>query len=89
MITSNERKALQAIVDSEYQDGGNPVGRHVWTQYVNPFNNKKSQGGTYASLSAKGLIRIGGDYNMGTGRGKMGTVCITQAGVDALSTSTN
>jgi hypothetical protein len=84
-LTQNEVKALQAIVNSEYQDGGDPVGHDVWTQYCNPFGNKKSQGGVYASLSQKGLIRVGGDYDLGTGHGKMGTVCITREGLNALS----
>jgi hypothetical protein len=83
-LTDNEARALRTIVASEYQDGDNPVGHDVWTQYVNPFANKKTQGGVYASLSQKGLIKIGGDYDMGTGKGKMGTVCITQSGFDAL-----
>lgn len=84
MITSNERKALTAIVESEYQDGGNPVDHNVWTQYVNPFANKRTQSGVYASLSKKGYIRIGADYDMGAGNGTMGTVAITEAGYRAL-----
>lgn len=86
VLTSNERKALQAIVDSEYQDGDqmeHVVGHDVWTQYVNPFQNKKTQSGVYASLSKKGLIRVA-DYDMGSGHGVMGTVHITQAGWNAL-----
>ena len=75
MITDNERRALEAIINSEYQDGGNPVGNDVWTQYCNPFANKKTQSGVYASLSKKGFIKV--DDMDG-----MGTVCITQAGFD-------
>jgi hypothetical protein len=86
-LTANERKALKAIIASEYQQGDardDVVDHDVWTRYVNPFKNKRTQGGVYASLSTKGLIKIGGDYEMGSGHGTMGTVSITAAGWDAF-----
>lgn len=78
--TPNEVKALQAIVDSEYQDGSDPVEHDVWTQYVNPFPNKITQAGVYNSLIKKGLIS-----SRPASGGEMGTVHITKAGMDALT----
>ncbi|UOF80922.1 hypothetical protein [Caudoviricetes sp.] len=80
-LTANERKALQAIVDSEYQNGSKNkqevVGNDIWTQYCNPFSNKRTQSGVYASLSKKWLIQI-------EECGNMGTVAITESGWDSL-----
>lgn len=88
MLTTNERKALQAIVDSEYQDGGDPIGHDVWTEYCNPFTNKRTQSGVYASLSKKGFIRVGFLEDV-AGRNRMGTVCITEAGFKAMQSKLN
>ena len=82
-LTANEIKALQAIVNSEYQSSNDPVGHDVWTLYVNPFSNKRTQSGVYASLSKKGLIRIGGG-NGAEFSDDMGTVHITQVGHTAF-----
>ena len=80
-LTANERKALQAIVDSEYQNGSKDkqevVGNDIWTQYCNPFSKKRTQSGVYASLSKKGLIQI-------EECGYMGTVAITESGWNLL-----
>src|SRR5688572_3868614 len=84
MLTKNERTALEAIRRSEYQSGNrrdDVVGHSVWTQYCNPFENKRTQSGVYASLSKKGFIRIS-DYD------GMGTVAITEEGWDAAMIST-
>ena len=83
-ITKSEKRALDAIVSSEYQDGGDPVGHYVWTQYCNPFSSKRTFSGVVASLSKKGLVKIGDDYKMDSGFGTMGTIAITTAGVAAL-----
>lgn len=85
-LTSNEIKALQAIIASEYQDG-DPVDHDVWTMYVNPFPNKRTQSGIYSSLSKKGFIRVGFCED-GQGRNRMDTVCITQSGFDSLQKGT-
>lgn len=87
-LTGNEVKALEAIVKSEYQDGGDPVGHDVWTKYVNPFTTKTTQSGVYASLSKKGFIQVG-FLEDGQGRNRMGTVCITKAGLAALQRATS
>lgn len=81
-MTKNEMKALKAIVESEYQNGGNPVDHDVWTEYCNPFGSKRTFSGVMSSLSKKGYVYIS-DMDMGTGLGKMGTVAITQAGFNA------
>jgi hypothetical protein len=82
MITTNERQALQAIVDSEYQNGSSKkeevVGNDVWAKYCNPFANKRTQSGTYASLAKKGFITTS-SYGPGED-----TVAITDSGWDAL-----
>lgn len=87
-LTTNEEKALQAIVKSEYQDGRNEatIDHDVWTKYCNPFHNKATQGGVYASLSKKGFIRVG-FLEDGQGRNHLDTVCITQEGYAALRNS--
>lgn len=79
-LTANERTALRSIVDSEYQNGSNKedvVDNDIWTQYCNPFSNKRTQSGVYASLSKKGLITI-------NECGNMGTVAITEKGWDSI-----
>lgn len=88
-ITANERKALEAIRDSEYQSGSareDVVGHAVWTSYCNPFSNRKTFSGVIASLSKKGMVICGGstaDANYEAGCDGT-TLALTEAGFDAL-----
>ena len=81
-LTANEAKALQAIVDSNYQDGSgeDTIDYEVWTVYSNPFENKRTQSGVYSSLSKKGLITTGREDDF-----PFDTVAITEAGYTALA----
>ena len=54
-ITSKELALLNIIAKSEYQDGANPIGHHVWLDYI---VNSQSEGGVLASLHKKGLIAL-------------------------------
>lgn len=62
-LTDNERIALRAILESEYQNGESRedvVEHAVWTSYCNPFSSKRTFSGVVASLVKKGLVKTGG-----------------------------
>jgi len=77
-ITETERKALQGILDSNFQDGPGEVGKWVWTWSANPFKTKRTFSGAVASLVKKGLADV-------CDEGDDAVICITQAGMDALN----
>jgi len=87
-ITSNERLALRAVLNSEYQCGDSRecvVGNQVWTSYCNPFDSKRTFSGVVASLVKKGLVTTGGgpaDANYQAGCDGT-TLALTLAGYDA------
>ncbi len=76
-ITTNEREALQGILDSDFQDGPGEVGKQVWTWSANPFKSKRTFSGVVASLVKKSLVDICED-------GEDSTIWITQAGMDVI-----
>ena len=81
-ITTNERAVLEAIRDSEYNDGADTSA--IWTFSVwdnidrTIVPSRKSLGGIIASLVAKDLVREGGS-------GKDAQIALTQAGLDAIT----
>lgn len=81
-ITSKEREALRLIVNSEYQDGGDPVGNAVWLDYI--FNSK-SRGGVLTSLKSKGLVGFNLSPDRPSGTITESTVWITEEGMEAYS----
>lgn len=88
-VTPFERRMLEAIRDSEYQDGDfsvagdfdpsgcDPVGRHVWVFSVTDGFGA-SAGGVMASLSKKGLVH-GYEYEPG-----QPVVALTEAGFEVV-----
>ena len=85
-ITSNERAFLQAIVDSDFNDTGDPVGNDVWLDSVEGWS-AHAKAGTVSSLVKKGLI-VASRYveprrfNPNTASDE--TVAITSDGMEAL-----
>jgi hypothetical protein len=77
-VTEKEQMALKGIIDSDFQDGGDPVGHYVWSWSANPFPTQqlKSFGGVVASLEKKGLVKL-------TDTGEDACIAITQLGMDA------
>ena len=61
--TEKEKAVLKGILNSEYQDGEDPIDREVFTFSVNPPEgcDRTSMGGIIASLEKKGLIFVGED----------------------------
>ena len=81
-ITRKEYAMLLGIVNSEFQDGGNPVGKFMWSWSVtnnagDEIKSKRSAGGIVASLVKKGLALQDDDDDDAC-------IAITQAGYDAL-----
>lgn len=54
-ITQKEAMVLDAILNSDYHDGSDPVMNPVWSFSCNPFDSITSLGGVMASLKKKGL----------------------------------
>ena len=80
MLTANETQMLQAILDSDYQDGNEGaecVGEAVWSWSANPFESKRTASGVASSLGKKGFAKSYDD-------GDENVIYITQAGYDAL-----
>jgi hypothetical protein len=77
-VTEKEQLALKGIINSDFQNGGDPVGHYVWSWSANPFPTQqlKSFGGVVASLEKKGLVKQ-------TDTGEDACVAITQLGMDA------
>jgi hypothetical protein len=89
MLTKSERRALEAVRDSEYQDG-DPVGHEVWTSYVNPFSSRRTFSGVVSSLVKKGFLVTGGstaDANREAGCDGT-TLALTAEGLAALKEAT-
>lgn len=79
-LTALEIALLSNIVDSEYQNGGNPVEYDVWSTgdfLTGGLITAKNIAGVMSSLVKKGFVRA-------CGRGADATACITQTGYDAL-----
>ena len=58
-LTTNERRALQGILDSDYMDGDTSpsvIGKRVWTWSANPFKSKRTFSGVVSSLVKKGYV---------------------------------
>jgi len=84
-ITAKEKELLASIVNSEYQDGGDPAGHHVWLDYI---VDSKSRGGVLTSLQKKGcvelnIVSLSKSYNRKNGISDS-TVAITETGIKAL-----
>lgn len=75
MITTNEHRAIQGIIDSDFRDENHPVGCQVWTWSANPFNSKKIFSGVVASLVKKGYVKS-------TQEGEDSVIWLTQEGYD-------
>jgi hypothetical protein len=76
-LTTSEAKALQGIMDSDFQDGCKEAGKPVWTWSANPFASKRTFSGVVASLNKKGLTGS-------TDEGEDSVIWITEAGLEAL-----
>ena len=63
-LTTNEHKALQGIIDSDYRDGSNPIDCWVWSWSCNPFDSARTFGGVVASLVKKGMVRQCGEGSL-------------------------
>lgn len=77
MLTNNEYKVLEAIVNSEYQAYGEPdvVGVPVWTvEHFEVGMDGKSYSGVCSSLMKKGYITVSNQYK------KESTQSITKEG---------
>jgi hypothetical protein len=79
--TDNERKVLQAIYDSEYQDGFEYAGHHVWTDYINPFPVKTTLPGVVSSLVKKGFVSVYRGTTSASGEDGS-TIALTALGVE-------
>lgn len=84
--TDKEQKLLADIAASEYQDGGELVGHHVWLDYIVA---SRSRGGILSSLIKKGLVEVdvvpfAQSDNRQNGVSDS-TVALTRAGADALT----
>jgi hypothetical protein len=77
MLTENEAKAIQGIIDSDFRDGLPPVGCHVWSWSCNPFSSKRTFAGVVSSLVKKG-------YVITSGAGEDACLALTQSGFDAF-----
>lgn len=80
-LTPNEARALNAVANSEYNDGNPPLNA-VWTDYTNPFDSKRTFSGVVSSLSKKGYVLVAYDSDP-----PYGTLQLTRAGWDALVAS--
>jgi len=78
-VTDDERALLRAILDSEYQDGSDPVGLDVWSRPV------CGQFGDTADDIMDSLVEQGLAHSCGPTMGHDSTCRITRAGLDALS----
>lgn len=78
-LTKLEGMGLHGIMNSEFHDGGDPVGNAVWTWSCHSMA-PRVWGGVVASLQRKGLITCG----MNSKQSKDATVALTQAGLDAV-----
>lgn len=85
-ITGNEREYLQGILQSEYQDGSDPVGHQIWTFSIKTSYSwdKGRKGGVASSLTGKGLIGIANWEGPRSGDGDDTTTWITAKGLEAL-----
>jgi len=94
-ITENERIVLRAIVDNEFQDGGDVIENPVWTFALYSAHKSgisgKALSGTISSLVKKGLVGVDA-----IDLGELGktphdddTVWITAQGVAALEGDAN
>ena len=87
-MTAKEKAMLDAIINSDYQMGGDPVGQEIWlwdcTEQFGP-----SAGGIMASLVTKGWAGTTGFEGTRTVNAneqtELGTAWITEAGVKAVS----
>ena len=59
-LTTLEHKMLTALVSSDFNQGGNPVGQEVWTTSVYDYCDikERSRGGVVSSLVAKGFVQL-------------------------------
>lgn len=84
-LTTAQITLLQAIVDSEFQDGNDPVGNEVWTFSAVDGFPEASRGGILSMAKQAGLIRLFPAEDIVNGkRVDASTVTLTQAGWDAL-----
>jgi hypothetical protein len=61
MLTDNEYKVLQAIVESEFQNGDTPVNQPVWAiDHTELGWDGKRLSGTVSSLVKKGFVNVSG-----------------------------
>lgn len=86
-VTNNELLVLQAILNSEYQNGSTEakhvVLQQVWTDYINPFDKLNTLPGVVASLSKKGLVGVYKGTTKVTGNDPS-RIWLTQAGFDIV-----
>ncbi|MGE0698015.1 MAG: hypothetical protein AB7O57_02870 [Hyphomicrobiaceae bacterium] len=80
LLTKKEVAGLNGIVKSQFQDGGDPIGTHVWSWSANPFSSARTFSGVVASLVKKGMAKT-------SGTGEDATVAITEQGFSALTTA--
>jgi len=81
-LTDNEFTMLTEVVYSQYHDGRDPVGDHVW--FENPFPTARTASGVMASLVKKGFVEV---YNAGDADER--TAAITAAGMAAYTAKEN
>ena len=56
MITKKEYKILKAIIFNEFQPGGSPVGKPIWTDCLYGVNSNLTKSGVFGSLVKKGFV---------------------------------
>ena len=81
-VTKFEIELLKAIVNSEFQDGQDPIGYPVWSFSCNPWEDEKPRrvSGVMSSLNKKGLAKSQADYD------KSQNICwITEEGMAVLT----
>ena len=77
-MTENEKKVMSCIVNSEYQDSPDVVGKPMWVDCISDdvgFSNRRTFSGTMASLKKKGYIETDGECCAITKEG-FGALCL-------------
>lgn len=85
-LTAHQVKLLKAVLDSDYHDGQEKVGNHVWSDGIHSdvgVTNREI-GGIVSAAQQAGLITTNGSWDPGAHRSDR-TIAITQLGMDSYN----
>lgn len=82
-LTANQAKLLEAVVNSQYHDGADPVDNYVWSDGIHRDVgvSERSIGGIVSKAQQAELVTTGGSWDKGAEKSDR-VIAITQLGWD-------